>query len=763
MATQAKPGEIYADIILPLAQGKFTYRVDESLRGILSEGMCVEAELGKNKSKVYTGVVWEIHGRRPDYANIKAVTALVKNSPVISDVQMRFWEWMAGYYMCTLGEVMRAALPSALKPKGFSREQFDSTVYKPATVKYYKLHPAISSLDGLNAVLESLRKRAKKQYEALLSFIGLLPEDKIFSSKTERSSIGAGTTLLNALEKKNILVSETGEKDDSALPGLPDALPVLSPLQTEALDEIRRSFETKAVSLLHGVTGSGKTEIYIHLMAEELAKGGNVLYLLPEIAMTSQLIERIKACFGERVVTSHSTFPERHRTDSFLKINKSKGGHVVLGVRSAVFLPAANTGLVIIDEEHDGSYKNSDSPPRYHGRDSAVVLAHLFGGKTLLGSATPSLESYSNAVSGKYGLAVLPERYGGTEAPEIIVSDTINAAKRGERRSHLNKILADRIEEALSNSEQVMLFQNRRGFSPYVECGECGWTASCEHCNVTLTYHKSDGTLRCHYCGYARRHEHSCPACSRPAVEPKGFGTEKIEEELARLFPEARIERLDRDTATSVKRYNAIISSFGSGQTDILIGTQMITKGFDFEGVSLVGILNADNLLAYPDFRASERAFQLMSQVAGRAGRREKRGTVVIQTSQPENHIIRQVAAGDYQAMFRSQMEERRTFFYPPYCRLINITLRHRDRALLWQAANTLAGKAREIFGRRLTGPQPPPVDRIRGEYLLNIMLKVERDKSFSRARELLTGCVTELKKDREYKYVSVIFNVDPQ
>lgn len=419
--------------------------------------------------------------------------------------------------------------------------------------------------------------------------------------------------------------------------------------------------------------------------------------------------------------------------------------------------------MIVVDEEHDQSYKNNDSAPRYNGRDCAVVLAGLTGARIILGSATPSLESYSNAVAGKYGLAALHERYGGVEAPEIIISDTINAAKRGERKSHFNKILTDKINDTLAAGEQVMLFQNRRGFSPYVECGECGWVASCQNCNVTLTYHKSDNTLRCHYCGYSQKQEHTCPSCHRPAVETKGFGTEKIEEELAVLFPSAKIERLDRDTATSATRYNAIISAFEKGETDILIGTQMITKGFDFDGVSLVGILNADNLLAYPDFRASERAFQLMMQVAGRAGRRSKKGAVIIQTSQPENHIIRQAANDDYAAMYRGQMEERKTFFYPPFCRLINITFKHRDRMLLWQAANHFAEVAKKIFGRRLIGPIPPPVDRIRGEYLLGIMLKIERDKPFSKARRIIEKHVEEMKSNENYKNVTVVFNVDPQ
>ena len=434
-----------------------------------------------------------------------------------------------------------------------------------------------------------------------------------------------------------------------------------------------------------------------------------------------------------------------------------------MGARSALFMPLPRIGLVIVDEEHDAGYKQADPAPRYHARDCALMLARLHGACTLLGSATPSVESWLNASIGKYGLVTLKERYGDACLPRVIVSDTLCASRRGERQAHFNKILLDKIEEALATRSQVMLFQNRRGFSPYVECGECGWVASCPHCNVTLTYHKRENMLRCHYCGYAVEAPRLCPTCGKGEPEARGFGTEKVEEALQRIFPAARIARLDRDTATSERRYRQIIADFERGETDILVGTQMITKGFDFSRVALVGVLNADNLLNYPDFRASERAFQLMMQVAGRAGRRQTSGEVVIQTSQPEHSVIRQVMNGDYEGMARSQLAERRSFFYPPYCRMVAITLRHRDKAVLWRAASRLGELCRPVFGRRLLGPEAPPVDRIREEFLVCYTLKIEREKSFAEARKLLAGLVERLLAEPEGKHLTIVCNVDPQ
>ncbi len=750
--------ELYADIVLPVAHDCFTFAVGEALQGGLQPGRCVKVQLGP--SKYYTGVVWRLHGDRPPYKTIKTVDEYVVHSPALSARQMRLWEWIAQYYMCTLGEVMKAALPGALKPEGFSHEEFAREVYRPPVVRTIALHPSITDMAALNERFESLR-RAPKQYGALIGIAERLGDN--LTGEVPRGAVAADSVVLNALVKKKIIILTDRELRPGELPPLPSILPRLSPAQQAAHDTVKERFGKKDVVLLHGVTGSGKTEIYINLIGEQLRAGRNVLYLLPEIAMTAQLIERVRGWFGERVITYHSKFSDRHRVEAYRRVNRSRGGEVVLGVRSALLLPVDNLGLVVVDEEHDQSYKQADTAPRYHARDAAIVMAREAGAKTLLGSATPSIESWVNAAEGKYGLATLTERWGGAQMPAMIVSDTLRAVKRGERTSHFNKELLDRLADTLARGRQAMLFQNRRGFSPYVECGECGAAVMCPRCNVTLTWHKSDGQLRCHYCGHTRRPPKACPSCGAEAVETRGFGTEKVEEELSHIFPEARIDRLDRDTATTERRYRDIIASFERGETDILVGTQMITKGFDFDGVALVGVLNADNLLSYPDFRASERAFQLITQVAGRAGRRDEPGEVIIQTAQPTLPLISQIAAGDYEGMVHTQLADRADFFYPPYCRLVEITMRHRDRELLWEAANRLAAAGRAVFGNRLLGPQPPSVDRIRGEYLLAFLLKVERSQSFAQAKEALADAIARLLSEQKYKYINVVCNVDPQ
>lgn len=748
--------ELYADIVLPLAQDAFTFAVDWDLRDTIAEGQCVKVPLGDRK--FYMGVVWKLHGDRPPFKTIKTVDSPIAGAPVIGERQRRFWQWMADYYMCPLGEVMRAALPSALKPEGFSHAEFSKELYRPPTVQHISLIP--TNEEALNEKFESLR-RAKKQYAALIDIVAQFGDN--LTGKIPRVSSGADGVILKALAKKSAITLTSEYLKPGELPPLPMALPKLSDAQADAACSIRGQFRDGEVVLLHGVTGSGKTEIYIDLIAEQLGLGRNVMYLLPEIAMSGQLIERIRTWFGDRVIPYHSKFSMRSRVESYRRMACSRGGEILLGVRSSLFLPVENLGLVIIDEEHDQSYKQTESAPRYHARDAAIVLARGAGAKTLLGSATPSIESYANATEGKYGLVTLTERYGGVPHPQVYISDTLRAVKRGERTSHFNKLLLDKAADTLARGKQVMLFQNRRGFSPYVECTDCGRVEICPHCNVTLTFHKSEGQLRCHYCGFGKTPPRTCAGCGAEAVETRGFGTEKVEEELAKLLPDARIERLDRDTAQTAKRYNSIITSFECGDTDVLIGTQMITKGFDFDGVSLVGVLNADNLLAYPDFRAAERAFQLIMQVAGRAGRRSEPGEVVIQTSQPENPVIREAAAGDYGGMVRSQLAERAEFFYPPYCRLIAVTLKHRDKTLLWNAANVFAREGRAVFGRRILGPQPPSVDKIRGEHLLSFLLKVERRQSFAAAKKLLAGVIEKLHADRQYKYITVVCNVDPQ
>ncbi|MCL2561113.1 MAG: primosomal protein N' [Rikenellaceae bacterium] len=741
---------LYADIILPIARDGFTFEVGEALHADITEGRGVSVQLGAEKR--YMGIVWRLHNERPPYKKIKTIDEYVANAPALTAEQRRFWEWCAAYYMCTLGEVMRAALPEAMKPEGFSREEFLRDVYKPRTATYATLQSYDETT--LNGWFDGLERRAKKQYEALAEIVAA-------GGDVPAVALKASPTVLKELSKKKMIALSKRESTADEPPPLPATLPALTQAQQAALAAIVSA--PQQVVLLHGVTGSGKTEVYINLIAEQLQKGKNVLYLLPEIAMTTQLVDRIRHWFGERVITYHSRFSTRHRAEAYRRVNRSTGGEVILGTRSSLFLPVSNLGLVIVDEEHDASYKQVDPAPRYHARDAAVMLARLAGAKTVLGSATPSVESWANAAEGKYGLATLAERYGGVPMPEIIVSDTLRAVKRGERTVHFNKDLLDRLAAVLARGRQAMLFQNRRGFAPYVECTTCGAAAMCPHCNVTLVLHKADARLRCHYCGHSAPVVHVCKGCGAESMEARGFGTEKVEEELARLFPEAHLARLDRDTATSEARYRAIISAFERGETDVLIGTQMISKGFDFKGVALVGMLNADNLLSYPDFRASERAFQTITQMAGRAGRRGERGEVVIQTAQPQLPIIREAAAGDYAAMAVTQLAERAEFFYPPYCRLIEITLRHRNSELLWEAANRFAAAARTTFGRSLLGPQPPLVDRIKNVCILSFLLKVERTQSFSRAKDALSAAVATLRSEQRFRYVDFIFNVDPQ
>lgn len=751
--------ERYADVVLPLAQPAYTFAVPEGME--LAAGCAVEVQFGPRK--FHTGIVWRVHERRPDFKRIKPVQRPLYDRPLLTAAQMKLWEWVASYYMCSLGEVMRAALPSLMKPSADSRERFADEEFRPRTECYLSLAPELRDEERLHEVFEKLERRAPKQYEALLELVsagdgGGLPEGEV-----PRRLLQSDRAVLHALERKGFVRAaeheRTAERGEAVF-----RLPQLTPHQQAALDELRRQFaDGKATALLHGVTSSGKTEIYIHLIAEVLARGGDVLLLVPEIALTAQLIERMERIFGSRVTPYHSRLTDRQRSETYLRLNRSEGGEFVVGVRSSIFLPLARLQLIIVDEEHDASYKQAEPAPRYHARDCAVMMARIFGGRTLLGSATPSLETWLHASGGKYGRATLSERYGDARMPEIIVSDTLRAARRGERHAHFNKLLLDKLGETLARGEQAMLFQNRRGFSPYVECTECGWTARCPDCNVTLTYHKAGGRLVCHYCGHAEPVPAKCPSCKITDVVPMGFGTEKIEEEIARIFPEARVARLDRDTVTSERAFNAIVAGFARRETDILVGTQMITKGFDFEGVALVGILNADNMLNNPDFRAGERAFQLMMQVAGRAGRRAQGGEVVIQTSEPGNPVVRQVVEGDFGAMARMQLADREAFFYPPYARLTTLTLRHRDLQLLRRGAVHLAAGLRRRFGRRLLGPMAPPVDRIRGEYLLGLLLKIESGASSARARELLGAELQAFAQHPEFRHIAVIPNVDPQ
>jgi len=751
---------LFADIVLPLAQPAYTFAVPDGMTEI-APGRAVAVQFGARK--FYTGIVWRLHDRRPDFGRIKSVQRLLYDRPLLTPEQMALWEWIASYYICSLGEVMRAALPALMKPSADSFESFADEEFRPRTETYFTLAPELRDEARLHETFEKLERRAPKQYEALLEIASAGPDGGLPAGEVPRRLLSADRTVLHALERKGFVAAADHERSVERGEAL-FRLPVLSDRQRQALDALRGQFAAgKSAALLHGVTSSGKTELYIHLIAEVLARGGDVLLLVPEIALTAQLIERMERIFGSRVTPYHSRLTDRRRSETYLRLNRSEGGEFVVGVRSSIFLPLKKLRLVIVDEEHDASYKQAEPAPRYHARDCAVVMARIFGGRTLLGSATPSLETWLNAAGGKYGRAALTERYGGARMPEILVSDTLRAARRGERHAHFNKLLLDKLGDVLARGEQAMLFQNRRGFSPYVECTECGWTARCPDCNVTLTYHKAGHRLVCHYCGHTEPVPAQCPSCKVTDVVPMGFGTEKIEEEIARIFPQARVARLDRDTVTSERAFNAIVAAFARHETDILVGTQMIAKGFDFEGVALVGILNADNMLNNPDFRAGERAFQLMMQVAGRAGRRTQGGEVVVQTSEPGNPVIRQVVAGDFEAMARSQLADRQAFFYPPYARLISLTLRHRDPQLLRRGASDLAARLRKRFGRRLLGPMAPPVDRIRGEYLAELLLKIESGASSSRARQILIAELQAFGRTPEFKTIAVVPNVDPQ
>ena len=748
---------LFADIVLPLAQPAYTYAVPEGMA--LEVGDAVSVQFGLRK--YYTGIVWRIHEQRPAVSRVKSVVRRVYDHPLLDAHQRALWEWVATYYMCSLGEVMRCALPSLIKPSADSESSLLEETFYPRTERYYALAEPYRDEALLNETLDRMERRAPRLYECLLEVVA--SEDRQRCGEVARRLLAADSTPLQTLVKKGILtVCEHTPDREYEAPNF--RLPTLTPHQQGALDRLRADFKAgRTTALLHGVTGSGKTEVYIHLIAEVLAAGGDVLLLVPEIALTAQLIERMERIFGARLTAYHSRLTNQRRSENYLRLNRSQGGEFVVGVRSSIFLPLKRLQLIIVDEEHDASYKQAEPAPRYSARDVAVWMAREWGGRTLLGSATPSLETWLNAASGKYGSASLTERYGEAELPKIYLSDTRRAAQRGERHGHFNKLLIDKIEQTLARGEQVMLFQNRRGFAPYLECPECGWTARCPHCNVTLSYHKYRSQLVCHYCGHTEEAMSRCPSCRVVELQPMGFGTEKIEEQIAELFPEARVARLDRDQLTSEGAFHRIINDFANRQTDILVGTQMITKGFDFEGVSLVGVLNADNLLLTPDFRASERAFQLLQQVAGRAGRRRAGGEVVIQTSDPTNPLLRQVLNDEFIAMARAQLAERQSYFYPPYARLTVLTLKHVDVQVVRRASSELAKRLRARFGSRLLGPIAPAVDRIRGEYLMQLMLKIESSASRLKANELVAEELRWMAEQPDFKSVTIAINVDPQ
>lgn len=711
-------------------------------------------------SRYYTGIVWSISAQRPEYPRIKPILKRLYSTPLVTAEAQRLWEWIAEYYMCTIGEVMRVALPALAKPSATTLSELDERSIEPPTETFVALAEELRTEEALAAYVAKHGRKAPRRTETMDRIAALAVERRSADGFVPRRLVDAETVHIADLKRRGLIelreatIEATHDKDDFLLPTLSEA-------QQHALDAIDEGHRNNKVALLHGVTGSGKTEIYVHLIARTLAEGRDVLVLVPEIVITSQLVERLERIFEGRTTTYHSRLTPLRRGETFLRLASSAGGELIVGVRSAIFLPMKRPGLIVVDEEHDANYKQTDPTPRYNARDMAVVMGRIYGAKVVLGSATPSLESLYNATTGKYAYIELTERWGEAVLPEVIISDTIRAVKRNERKTHFNLELLQNIHRSLSAGEQAILFQNRRGYAPYIQCRTCGYSPRCPHCNVTLTRHKATDRMECHYCGYNMPAPKMCPNCEVQDMALMGFGTEKVAEEISRLMPEARIERLDGDTSTSERAFKRIVTRFDSGEADILVGTQILTKGFDFGGVTTVGILNADNLLTMPDFRASERAFQLMMQVAGRAGRRNDRGRVVIQTSQPKHPVIRFVASGDYHAMANSELAERRAFGYPPYSHLIRLLMRHEEYNLLHHAAHALATVMRKKFGARVMGPVSAALEMLRGEHRAEILLKIESGASMQRARTLLREAIATVEGDPQYKTVKISVDVD--
>ncbi len=740
----------------------FTYSVPSSLEEQVQRGVRVLVPLGRNKT--YVGIVSEKHHRAPEGYQTKDILQVLDVTPILLDSQLRLWHWIADYYMSPIGEVYKAALPSGLKAEdGF----------RPKTETYITLTPQFRNEQTLHVALNMLH-RADKQLAALIDYLALSHWDSVEGSVcretvveiTRDELLNAGHSLptVNALVKRGLLEvyeREVGRLNHGGEPHLEKIRP-LSDVQQDAFNKIQFSFLGKNVTLLHGVTSSGKTEIYIHLIRQALERKQQVLYLLPEIALTVQIMQRLQHVFGNRLGIYHSKYSDAERVEIWQKQLSQNPYDVILGARSAVFLPFQNLGLVIVDEEHETSYKQQDPMPRYHARSTAIVLAQMFGAKTLLGTATPSVETYYNAKTGKYGLVELFQRYKGIELPEIQVVDVKDLQHRKMMNGPFSPYLLNKVRGALEHGEQAILFQNRRGYAPVIECKQCGWVPHCQHCDVSLTLHRNLNQLTCHYCGYTYQVPTECPACGCQELRTKGYGTEKIEAEVQDIFPEARIARMDLDTTRSRSAYERIISDFASGRTNLLIGTQMISKGLDFDKVSVVGILNADSMLNYPDFRAYEHAFMMMAQVSGRAGRKGKRGLVVLQTKSPDLPIIQQVVRNDYAAHYQSLIAERQQFHYPPYYRLVYVYLKHKQDWVVDTAAAEMASRLRQWFGARLLGPDKPAVAKVKSLSIRKLVLKLELGINMGDVRKYLALAQQQMLQDKRYVSLQIYYDVDP-
>lgn len=726
-------------------------------------GVRVLVPLGR--SKTYTAMAVRLHSEKPEFET-RPIIQVIDAEPVLIEQQLRLWQWISTYYMSPIGDVFKAALPAGLKAE---------ENYRPKTVRCVTLPANLRSEQSLHMALTIL-KRALKQHQTFSTYLELSHWSEIdgdtppahiaeIACDELQNAANASDAVLRQLIQRNFLelyhrevgrLNTTGEYH-------PERIQPLSPAQQAAEDSIQKQFNEKNVVLLHGVTSSGKTEIYIHLIKKAIDEGKQVLYLLPEIALTVQMTRRLQNVFGSRLGIYHSKYSDAERVEIWKKQLSSEPYDVILGARSAVFLPFTRLGLVIVDEEHETSFKQQDPAPRYHARSTAIMLARMYeGAKVLLGTATPSMESYHNACTGKYGYVQLTTRYKDVAMPEIRVVDTKDLYHRKMMRGAFSPDLLEAMRTALRNKKQVLLFQNRRGFAPMVECKVCGWVPKCKNCDVSLTYHRSMNLLTCHYCGYTYPVPKQCPNCESTELLGRGYGTEKIEDRVRELFPEARIARMDLDTTRSAGAYGRIIDDFSCGRTDILIGTQMITKGLDFSGVTVVGILNADTMLNYPDFRAYEQAFQMLSQVSGRAGRRDERGLVILQTKSTDLPVIQQVVAGDFQTFAHDLLEERSMFRYPPFYHLVYVYLRHRNEQLVDSAAIEMASRLRQAFADRVLGPDKPAVARVKTESIRKIVIKLEQGINLPLARQCMAEARTQLLQDKRYAAMTVFFDVDP-
>ena len=755
---------LYVEVILPLPlDGTFTYSVPDTLAPQVRMGVRVVVPLGR--SKTYTAMAVSTHNDKPEF-DTRDIIQVVDDSPVLPERQLRLWQWISTYYMCALGDVFKAALPAGLKAEDG---------YRPKTVRCVTLPANLRTEHSLHIAMTALT-RALKQQQTFCKYLELSHWDQIDGETPPehiqevacdelQNAANASDAILRQLTSRRFL--DVYHREVGRIGGggeySPENIQPLSEAQQDAMNKIGVQFMGKNVVLLHGVTSSGKTEIYIHLIQKAIDEGRQVLYLLPEIALTVQMTRRLQRVFGSRLGIYHSRYSDAERVEIWKKQISDEPYDVILGARSAVFLPFSRLGLVIVDEEHETSFKQQDPAPRYHARSAAIMLARMYdGAKVLLGTATPSMESYNNALTGKYGYVSLTTRYKDVALPDIHVVDIKDLYRRKMMRGPFSPELLDAMRAALKQHKQVILFQNRRGFAPMVECKVCGWVPKCKNCDVSLTYHRSMNVLTCHYCGYTYAVPHQCPNCESTELLGRGYGTEKIEDRVRELFPDARIARMDLDTTRSAGAYQRIIGDFSSGRTDILIGTQMISKGLDFSGVTVVGILNADTMLNYPDFRAYEHAYMMLTQVSGRAGRRGERGLVILQTKSPDLPVIQQVVSGDFKTFASDLMDERRMFHYPPFYHLVYVYLRYRNEPVVESAAIEMASRLRQQFGERVLGPDKPAVARVKTESIRKIVVKLEQGIDLALARRCMSASRTALLQDKRYAAMSVFFDVDP-